>query len=198
MGETPFQNTFSGGNTHAKYQDRKPHYEGKEDKSHEERHCKRPFKGQKCAGKSVGRPNDRLAYCRAGCGGSGRSIYDAVPGFHHQHLEQHCYQDHRPFELITAKRQQGRGSIASLFLLKPKSKKQTEVFVMMTILKNKMQRIGLKVRNVLANPSGDQMTGWLIVVLIVVVVGAVFMTLYQSSITQIWNSIVTKITGLLS
>jgi hypothetical protein len=31
-----------------------------------------------------------------------------------------------------------------------------------------------------------------------VVVGAVFMTLYQSSITQIWNSIVSKITGLLS
>jgi Flp pilus assembly pilin Flp len=42
------------------------------------------------------------------------------------------------------------------------------------------------------------MTGWLIVVLIVVVVGAVFMTLYQSSITTIWNNIVTKITGLLS
>jgi len=52
--------------------------------------------------------------------------------------------------------------------------------------------------NVLANKSGDQMTGWLIVVLIVVVVGAVFMTLYQGSITTIWNSIVTKITGLLS
>jgi Flp pilus assembly pilin Flp len=42
------------------------------------------------------------------------------------------------------------------------------------------------------------MTGWLIVVLIVVVVGAVFMTLYQGSITTIWNSIVDKITGLLS
>ncbi len=68
----------------------------------------------------------------------------------------------------------------------------------MTTLKNKMHRMGLKARNVLANPSGDQMTGWLIVVLIVVVVGAVFMTLYQGSITQIWNSIVTKITGLLS
>ncbi len=56
----------------------------------------------------------------------------------------------------------------------------------------------LRARNVLANPSGDQMTGWLIVVLVVVVVGAVFMTLYQGSITSIWNSIVTKITGLLS
>lgn len=56
----------------------------------------------------------------------------------------------------------------------------------------------LKDKNILANKSGDQMTGWLIVVLIVVVVGAVFMTLYQGSITQIWNSIVSKITGLLN
>ena len=69
---------------------------------------------------------------------------------------------------------------------------------MMTALKNKIRMAGLKARIVLANPSGDQMTGWLIVVLIVVVVGAVFMTLYQGSITQIWNSIVTKITNLLN
>jgi hypothetical protein len=73
-----------------------------------------------------------------------------------------------------------------------------EVFVMMTALKNKMQEMGLKTRKILASKSGDQMTGWLIVVLIVVVVGAVFMTLYQDSITTIWNNIVTKITGLLS
>lgn len=69
---------------------------------------------------------------------------------------------------------------------------------MMRALRNKMTMAGLKARNVLANRSGDQMTGWLIVVLVVVVVGAVFLTLYQGSITQIWNSIVTKITGLLS
>ncbi len=56
----------------------------------------------------------------------------------------------------------------------------------------------LKAKNALMNPSGDQMTGWLIVVLIVVVVGAVFMTLYQGSISSIWNSIVTKITSLLN
>ena len=62
-----------------------------------------------------------------------------------------------------------------------------------------------KIANALANAgglfkskSGDQMTGWLIVVLVVVVVGAVFMTLYQGSITTIWNSIVTKITSLLN
>lgn len=69
---------------------------------------------------------------------------------------------------------------------------------MMKTLKNKMLMAAMKARNVLTNPCGDQMTGWLIVVLIVVVVGAVFMTLYQSSITTIWNSIVSKITGLLS
>jgi hypothetical protein len=73
-----------------------------------------------------------------------------------------------------------------------------EVFVMMTTLKNKMQRMGLKAKSILASKSGDQMTGWLIVVLIVVVVGAIFMTLYQDSITTIWNNIVTKITSLLS
>ncbi|AOT68763.1 hypothetical protein [Geosporobacter ferrireducens] len=69
---------------------------------------------------------------------------------------------------------------------------------MFKTMKNKIQMAAMKARNTLMNPSGDQMTGWLIVVLVVVVVGAVFMTLYQSSITTIWNNIVTKITGLLS
>ena len=69
---------------------------------------------------------------------------------------------------------------------------------MMTTLKNKIRMAAMKAKNILTNQSGDQMTGWLIVVLIVVVVGAVFMTLYQGSITTIWNSIVSKITGLLS
>ena len=66
------------------------------------------------------------------------------------------------------------------------------------LMKKRIASALLKARNVLANPSGDQMTGWLIVVLIVVVVGAVFMTLYQDSISTIWSSIVTKITGLLN
>jgi Flp pilus assembly pilin Flp len=69
---------------------------------------------------------------------------------------------------------------------------------MFKAVKSKMQGMALNARRVLTNQSGDQMTGWLIVVLIVVVVGAVFMTLYQGSITQIWNSIVDKITGLIS
>ncbi|TEB05622.1 hypothetical protein Psch_02663 [Pelotomaculum schinkii] len=65
-------------------------------------------------------------------------------------------------------------------------------------MKEHMSNALLRAKAALANPSGDQMTGWLIVVLVVVVVGAVFMTLYQGSITSIWNSIVDKITGLLS
>lgn len=69
---------------------------------------------------------------------------------------------------------------------------------MMTIFKNKIRMTSVKVKELLQSRNGDQMTGWLIVVLVVVVVGAVFMTLYQDSITTIWNSIVTKITGLLS
>jgi len=40
---------------------------------------------------------------------------------------------------------------------------------MLLTVKNKIRMAGLKCRNVLANKSGDQMTGWLIVVLIVVV-----------------------------
>ena len=69
---------------------------------------------------------------------------------------------------------------------------------MFKALKNKLQNFGRKTKNALASCAGDQMTGWLIVVLVVVVVGAVFLTLYQGSITEIWDSIVNKITGLLS
>lgn len=69
---------------------------------------------------------------------------------------------------------------------------------MLKTMKNKILKTGMSARKALMNRSGDQMTGWLIVVLIVVVVGAVFMTLYQNSISTIWNSIVSKITGLLS
>jgi Flp pilus assembly pilin Flp len=73
-----------------------------------------------------------------------------------------------------------------------------EVFSMLKAVKSKMQGMAVKTRRVLTNNSGDQMTGWLIVVLIVVVVGAVFMTLYQDSISEVWNSIVAKITGLIN
>lgn len=69
---------------------------------------------------------------------------------------------------------------------------------MLKTLKSKMANVAMKAGSVLAGKPGDQMTGWLIVVLVVVVVGAVFLTLYQGSISTIWNSIVSKITGLLN
>jgi ribosomal silencing factor RsfS len=65
-------------------------------------------------------------------------------------------------------------------------------------MKNRIANALKRTGNMLAGKSGDQMTGWLIVVLVVVVVGAVFLTLYQGSISDIWNNIVTKITSLLS
>ncbi|WP_369282993.1 hypothetical protein [Oscillibacter sp. GMB15532] len=68
---------------------------------------------------------------------------------------------------------------------------------MLKSMKNKIQLAAMKAHQALTNPSGDQMTGWLIVVLIVVVVGAIFMVLYQDSISLIWNKIVSKITGLI-
>lgn len=64
-------------------------------------------------------------------------------------------------------------------------------------MRKHMSNALLSAKTALANRSGDQMTGWLIVVLVVAVVGAVFLTLYQGSITSIWNSIVAKITNLL-
>ena len=69
---------------------------------------------------------------------------------------------------------------------------------MLKSMKNKIQLAAMKAHQALTNPSGVQMTGWLIVVLIVVVVGAIFMVLYQDSISLIWNKIVSKITGLLN
>lgn len=52
-------------------------------------------------------------------------------------------------------------------------------------MRKRMTNALLRAKTALMNPSGDQMTGWLIVVLVVVVVGAVFMTLYRGSITSI-------------
>lgn len=49
------------------------------------------------------------------------------------------------------------------------------------------------VKRVLTNNDGDQITGWLIVVLMVVVVGAFFLNTYQSTITEVWEKIVDKI-----
>ena len=50
-----------------------------------------------------------------------------------------------------------------------------------------------KIKRVLTNDDGDQITGWLIVVLLVVVVGAFFLNTYQTTITEVWEKIVDKI-----
>ena len=55
------------------------------------------------------------------------------------------------------------------------------------------ERFFKNVKRILKNDDGDQITGWLIVVLLVVVVGAFFLNTYQSTITQIWSKIVDKI-----
>ena len=54
------------------------------------------------------------------------------------------------------------------------------------------KRIGQRAVRILQDRSGDQITGWLIVILLVVVVGAFFLKTYQESIIEIWNGIVNK------
>lgn len=46
---------------------------------------------------------------------------------------------------------------------------------------------------IMKNDDGDQITGWLIVILLVVVVGAFFLKTYQGTIVDIWEAIVDKI-----
>ena len=50
-----------------------------------------------------------------------------------------------------------------------------------------------RAKAVLKNEDGDQITGWLIVILLVVVVGAFFLSTYQGTISEIWEAIVQKI-----
>lgn len=59
--------------------------------------------------------------------------------------------------------------------------------------KDKLDSLAIRFRTAMSNIDGDQITGWLIVVLIVVVVGAVFMKTYQSAITDLWSDIMKKI-----
>jgi len=47
-------------------------------------------------------------------------------------------------------------------------------------------------KRVLTNTKGDQLTGWMIVILLVVVVGAFFLNTYQTAIVDIWKGIVDK------
>ena len=54
-------------------------------------------------------------------------------------------------------------------------------------------RAYLKTKNFLSNTDGDQITGWLIVILLVVVVGAFFLSTYKETIVEVWEAIIDKI-----
>ena len=60
-------------------------------------------------------------------------------------------------------------------------------------LKKKATGLMDRMKCVLVNTDGDQITGWLIVILLVVVVGAFFLNTYQSTIIDLWDAIVDKI-----
>lgn len=60
-------------------------------------------------------------------------------------------------------------------------------------LKKKTTGLMDRMKCVLGNTDGDQITGWLIVILLVVVVGAFFLNTYQSTIIDLWDAIVDKI-----
>ena len=51
----------------------------------------------------------------------------------------------------------------------------------------------LKIKKFLLNTEGDQITGWLIVILLVVVVGAFFLNTYKETIVEVWEAIIDKI-----
>ena len=51
----------------------------------------------------------------------------------------------------------------------------------------------LKTKEFLSNTDGDQITGWLIVILLVVVVGAFFLNTYKETIVEVWEAIIDKI-----
>lgn len=56
-----------------------------------------------------------------------------------------------------------------------------------------VNNLSRRFKQTIRNEDGDQITGWLIVILLVVVVGAFFLNTYQGTITEIWDAIVDKI-----
>lgn len=59
--------------------------------------------------------------------------------------------------------------------------------------KNASAKMCLRAKELITNTDGDQITGWLIVVLLVVVVGAFFLSTYRTTITEVWDAIIDKI-----
>ena len=65
-----------------------------------------------------------------------------------------------------------------------------KLLVKTKLAKDKFMR---NAKRVIKNTEGDQITGWLIVILIVVVVGAFFMKNYQDAIVEAWDGVIAKI-----
>ena len=65
-----------------------------------------------------------------------------------------------------------------------------KLLVKTKLAKDKFMR---NAKRVIKNTEGDQITGWLIVILIVVVVGAFFMKNYQDAIVEDWDGVIAKI-----
>ena len=65
-----------------------------------------------------------------------------------------------------------------------------KLLVKTKLAKDKFMR---NAKRVIKNTEGDQITGWLIVILIVVVVGAFFMKNYQDAIVEGWDGVIAKI-----
>lgn len=65
-----------------------------------------------------------------------------------------------------------------------------KLLVKTKLAKDKFMR---NAKRVIKNTEGDQITGWLIVILIVVVVGAFFMINYQDAIVEVWDGVIAKI-----
>ena len=60
-------------------------------------------------------------------------------------------------------------------------------------IRSSMTNLCLKTKKFLSNTDGDQITGWLIVILLVVVVGAFFLNTYRATIVDVCEAIIGRI-----
>lgn len=74
--------------------------------------------------------------------------------------------------------------------VKERFDRMNKLLVKTKLAKDKFMR---NAKRVIKNTEGDQITGWLIVILIVVVVGAFFMKNYQDAIVEVWDGVIAKI-----
>ena len=68
--------------------------------------------------------------------------------------------------------------------------RMNKLHVKTKLAKEKVMR---NAKRVIKNTEGDKITGRLIVILIVVVVGTFFMINYQDAIVEVWDGVIAKI-----